>query len=360
MNALKKVSAEELDALLPKQAADADAAPAPEKPAKLAPALPATAAQSGLLDLGFIRTKISILEIADKLGLKRRGRSALCVFHLDRQPSMSFYKNRFHCHSGTCGARGGVLDLVVEVLGCDLRGALSWLVAQGYAIPMLEPEARRRWRGGRAGVGSVSIDALVQSGLLGRLSKAEGLILCALCGLSDPTTQKLEISWTGLMRRSGIKWRGQISQALKVLRRLGLLHWERGKLPGGWRAPSTYSLTVDLTSCGLAVEKLLASTFDGTSTCTVRRDQSTTRCTTSITSGKPPGSFLGKAKKKSRLWREVDPGPKSPPAKKDARDTVENARPDGGDEALPVAAPPARRRRARKVRHPGFSREFEK
>ncbi len=356
MKGLKKVTAGELAALLPSPSAPDAGADAAARAAGAKAALPATPARSGLLDLGFIRTKISILEIADKLGLARRGRSALCCFHNDRTPSLSFYRNRFRCFAGTCGVRGGVLDLVVGALHCDVSGALDWLVAQGYEIPMVEAEAGRRWRGGRAGVGSVSIDALVQSGLLGRLPKAEGLILCALCGLADPTTEKLEISWAGLMRRSGIKFRGRMSEALKLLRRLGVVSWQRGKLPGGWRAPSTYSLMVDVVSCGLALEKLLASTFDGTTGSTVKHDQSSTGSTTSITQGKPPGSFLGKAKKKSRLWREVDPGPKSPPAKKDARDTVKNAPPDGGDEAPLVAAPPNRRRRRRRIRHPGFKR----
>jgi hypothetical protein len=81
------------------------------------------------LDLGYIRRHIPITEIARELDIEIFGSRARCWRprahqNGDRTPSVSFYRNRFKCHC--CDERSGsVIDLVVSVVGCDLRGALD-------------------------------------------------------------------------------------------------------------------------------------------------------------------------------------------------------------------------------------------
>ncbi len=236
-----------------------------------------------------------------------------------------------------------MIDLVMGLLCCDVGGALDWLNLEYPDIPLADAEARRRWTPGRVGVGGVGIDAVAQSGLLGQLAKPAALILSTLCGLTDPDAGELEISYAGLMRRSGIKNRARMSDGLKLLRRLDLLSWGRGKSPGGWRTPSTYTLRVDAMSCRLAVEKLSMSAVHGSPVGTVKTARSSDGGTAGSTRGKPASDVFAKEKKRSRLRRKGDSRPEPPPAGKD------------GDDAVEKATPPAPRRRRRRVRHPGFS-----
>lgn len=332
MGRLERIGVADFDAVVPQQVAvETDVARA----AGAKGALPTTPARSGLLDLGWIRVNIPIVGVADKLGLKRRGKSALCCFHNDRTPSLSFHRNRFRCHALSCGRRGNVLDLIVGFFGCDLRGALNWLLAQGYEIPMRDPEARRRWKLGRAGVGGVGIDAVAQSGLLGQLAKPAALILSTLCGLADPTTGQVEMSYAGLMKRSGIQNRGRMSGGLQALRRLGLLEWRRGRSPGGFRTPSLYALSVDASTCQLAVEKL-QDAFDGAPVGTVNSRRSSDGGTAVLTLGKARSDLFKKSKSAEPCRREGGQDRTAPNAQKSAR---------------PVEKEAASRRR---VRHPGF------
>ena len=52
-----------------------------------------------------------------------------CPFHADRNPScdVSISKDTFICRS--CGAAGGVLDLVMRELACEHAEARAWIAA---------------------------------------------------------------------------------------------------------------------------------------------------------------------------------------------------------------------------------------
>ena len=65
--------------------------------------------------------------VAERLGLELRQHKALCPFHNDHHPSLSFNvrKNTFRCF--VCDAHGGTIDLVMRVLGKDFREACEWL-----------------------------------------------------------------------------------------------------------------------------------------------------------------------------------------------------------------------------------------
>ena len=59
--------------------------------------------------------------VAERLGLRVRMHKALCPFHDDRHPSLSFRvsKNTFRCF--VCGASGGPIDF-----GLQMRTTSSW------------------------------------------------------------------------------------------------------------------------------------------------------------------------------------------------------------------------------------------
>jgi DNA primase catalytic core len=85
--------------------------------------------------------------IAVELGVRvvDRGRpqpKALCPFHDDRTPSLTFYpptgasRAQFHCFA--CNAHGDVFDLIKKQLSCDFPTALKWLAERkGVALPTL-------------------------------------------------------------------------------------------------------------------------------------------------------------------------------------------------------------------------------
>ena len=65
--------------------------------------------------------------VAERLGLTVKHHKALCPFHDDRHPSLSFKvsKNTYRCF--VCGASGGTIDLVMKYLRKDFLDACRWL-----------------------------------------------------------------------------------------------------------------------------------------------------------------------------------------------------------------------------------------
>ena len=83
-----------------------------------------------------VRERVSAQDAARHYGLTfdRRG-WALCPFHNDKHPSMSFHKGRFRCWS--CGAAGDSIDFTGRLLGLDAMGAVERLNADfGLALPL--------------------------------------------------------------------------------------------------------------------------------------------------------------------------------------------------------------------------------
>lgn len=205
-------------------------------------------------DLRWVKRNIPIVEVAEALGIERRGRSsAICPFHPDREPSLSFHQNRYRCHSATCGARGDVLDLATGLVG-GIRTALDWLSAR-YPVPTRDPEKQtgRSWALGRAGVGGVGLDVAVRSGLWAALPDDAARALVAAAGMADPTDGIFTVSLTGFARFAGAG-RTATSQGKFFLRALGLLSWDRAE--PSLRSVLTYRLQVDASACADALKRL--------------------------------------------------------------------------------------------------------
>ena len=72
--------------------------------------------------------------VAERLGLRVTRHKALCPFHDDSHPSLSFKvsRNTFRCF--VCGASGGTIDLVMRHLHLDFKAACRWLANENNII----------------------------------------------------------------------------------------------------------------------------------------------------------------------------------------------------------------------------------
>lgn len=70
---------------------------------------------------------LPIESVAERLGLRVERHKALCPFHNDSHPSLTFSvsRNRFKCF--VCDAHGGVIDLAMKVLGKSFLETCQWL-----------------------------------------------------------------------------------------------------------------------------------------------------------------------------------------------------------------------------------------
>ena len=70
--------------------------------------------------------------VAERLGLQVKMHKALCPFHDDHTPSMTFKGSKFRCWS--CGASGNAIDLVMRHLNLDFKTACRWLADEHNVI----------------------------------------------------------------------------------------------------------------------------------------------------------------------------------------------------------------------------------
>lgn len=90
--------------------------------------------------------ELPIEDVAERLGLQvGRGHKALCPFHDDTHPSLSFHRGRNSFHCFVCGTGGsGPIDLVMKVLGKSFAEACQWLAGEHGILP--SPAAPRPHR----------------------------------------------------------------------------------------------------------------------------------------------------------------------------------------------------------------------
>jgi len=76
--------------------------------------------------------ELPIEGVAERLGLQVKRHKALCPFHNDHSPSLTFKKNKFKCWS--CGESGDSISLVMKMLGKDFLDACRWLADEHNVI----------------------------------------------------------------------------------------------------------------------------------------------------------------------------------------------------------------------------------
>lgn len=79
---------------------------------------------------------LPIEQVAGALGLQVSHHKALCPFHADKHPSLTFHRgrNRYRCF--VCDARGGTIDLVMRYLNKPFIDACRWL-SEEHSIPVV-------------------------------------------------------------------------------------------------------------------------------------------------------------------------------------------------------------------------------
>ena len=209
----------------------------------------------GLPDFSFIRNRIPIADVAQKLGLACHGKIVYCWHpenhaHGDADPSVRVFvkKNKLRCF--VCMSTFSTIDLVQDVRHCSLRDAVAWIVARYPNIPQVPKgkhiESRQSWRVTfRVGVSGSRIETLVRSGLWSRLSMAERSIVPVLDILTANESGIAEISYRGLMRYAGLGSQTSVANSVKHLEKLHLLKIRRLHLTRTRRACNVYSLTFD-------------------------------------------------------------------------------------------------------------------
>jgi len=134
---------------------------------------------------------IPILQVAQGLGLKVKGRSARCFGHWpDRNPSLRFNleKNTFRCY--VCpGVGGSVIDLVMQVLNVSFRDALAYLGGGARKWP------ERRVASGGPTLGPEERSEILSSLLAGSRLEKEGLGYLSGRGIGAAVAQRMGIGF---------------------------------------------------------------------------------------------------------------------------------------------------------------------
>ena len=74
--------------------------------------------------------------VAERLGLQVTRHKCLCPFHEDHHPSLSFSQRRNTYRCFVCGATGGTIDLVMNLLHKDFLDACRWLAGEAHPFPL--------------------------------------------------------------------------------------------------------------------------------------------------------------------------------------------------------------------------------
>lgn len=89
--------------------------------------------------------ELPIESVAERLGLTVTKHKAICPFHQDAHPSLSFRvsTNSYKCF--VCGAHGGVIDLAMHMLGKNFIETCEWLANEHNVIltewkPAVKPQ----------------------------------------------------------------------------------------------------------------------------------------------------------------------------------------------------------------------------
>ena len=83
---------------------------------------------------------LPVEQVAEALGISVCRHKALCPFHDDSHPSLTFSvsRNRYRCY--VCDARGGTIDLVMRYLNKSFLDACEWLADDNHVTVTVQRE----------------------------------------------------------------------------------------------------------------------------------------------------------------------------------------------------------------------------
>jgi hypothetical protein len=140
------------------------------------------------------------------------------------------------------------IDLVMGVLGCNFGSAVIW-IAERFPVPNVKvgrPAGKRLSSAlpYRTGVLGSEWEVIVKSGMWGALTAAERSILLTLYAFQDVDSGLTRLSYRAIMRYSGVRKTGNISSAIKKLKKIHALQSVPGLRRGLVRECSTYRVTL--------------------------------------------------------------------------------------------------------------------
>ena len=206
-------------------------------------------------DFAYIREKISIVAVAQALGLQVNGYRARCWRpeghrNGDADPSIRFQKKQNRGRCFICDPHTwSNIDLVMHVRCCELLDAVSWITAR-FPVPSIPKgshiKKREAWYPRiHSGDTQNVVEMLVRSGLWSDLTHAERSVLPALMTFTDHDTGLVPISFRGLMRYSGVGSSATIAAALRHFEQMGFLRVDRTRTVGPCRGVNKYRFTFD-------------------------------------------------------------------------------------------------------------------
>ena len=101
--------------------------------------------QGGLDPFACIRAAVSAEQAARRYGLTVRQGRALCPFHRDTHPSLTFHAGRWRCW--VCDMGGDAVDLTARLLGLDALGAARQIDRDwGLGLALGQPKSAQQRR----------------------------------------------------------------------------------------------------------------------------------------------------------------------------------------------------------------------
>ena len=206
---------------------------------------------SSVPDAKFIRQRLPIGEVLQKLGIKGNGRYYYCWRDDHGRPTVGVHlpSNTTRCFR--CDTRGlSPVDLVIAVLGIDVGSAFRWFATEFPDVPRRRVEMRGRKVRSRTEVfrhytrahwPEVSCGALVLSKPWASFRSPEKLLAVAIMA-HMPTRRKehpvISTNYWELMAWAGIGDRQVLARALRTLRQRGLI--ETALVPTGNETPAGF------------------------------------------------------------------------------------------------------------------------
>jgi len=203
-------------------------------------------------DARWVNRHIDVREVARLLEIRGDGRKYHCWKpgnhgNGDQDPSVRWWQsgNRLKCFVCDLPASGPI-DLVIRVLGGDIRSALAWLTERFPGIPCIP--ARRMSEKPRYLNGAMDpMRYLAATMIQPRLAPCTILVANALLLLCEPgatveSPRTGSISYKALARYSGVTSNASIHKAIEELRLIGWLQYGSART-GLTRTLNEYVLT---------------------------------------------------------------------------------------------------------------------
>jgi hypothetical protein len=189
-------------------------------------------------DAEYIRRELPMSEVAEKLGLKVRGRWVRCPQDRAHWARLWLRKNKVKCFK--CGARAcwSTIDLVMLMLQIDIKAAIDWVAAR-FDVPKRRRRITRNlWGktrrlyvdytvGQRPRHLELSIDALRRAPLWGDLTPTARRLTAFLIEAVPRDSLVLSVTYRKLQRSVQTGNRGTLKRAFAELCEIGLIETQR-------------------------------------------------------------------------------------------------------------------------------------